>query len=325
MSHLALAGSRGKKGRRGGELPGEQRSRGQEGGPVPGQAASFDQRDPLAGEHLRSVRRAERVRLVGQDDDVRPAGGHIVQGDVRVPVGMVRVDVPSPSRAATSPANVSDPTTIQGSRQTGMAARSRGPPRAAAMPGPPRPARPAPASRAPRGTSCAVRPRPRPGSGSRSSRPAPPARGGVPRRAACFLPGWSARCPAAARRWPPGRGSWCRAPVSRPAPRGWVHQVVAPTSAAGRVTAIDSVSDGTSDTTRRAGLVTSTGWPRSSRGHELLTPGTRRMRASPWPPPPHSAAAPTSRRPCGAAPGRGSGPAGRRSCRPGGRERWRRR
>jgi hypothetical protein len=39
--------------------------------------------------------------------------------------------------------------------------------------------------------------------------------------------------------------------TSRPA--GCVHQVVAPASASGRVTATDSVSEGTSETTRRAG------------------------------------------------------------------------
>src|SRR6202050_1779611 len=50
--------------------------------------------------------------------------------------------------------------------------------------------------------------------------------------------------------------------TSRPA--GRVHHAVAPTSASGRVTATDSVSDGTSDTTRRAGCSTGTGYPRSS-------------------------------------------------------------
>src|SRR5580693_5284612 len=63
--------------------------------------------------------------------------------------------------------------------------------------------------------------------------------------------------------------------TSRPA--GWVHQSVAPASAAGRVTATDSVSDGTSDTTRRAGCGTETGCLRSSRGHAadpvICTPG----------------------------------------------------
>ena len=55
-------------------------------------------------------------------------------------------------------------------------------------------------------------------------------------------------------------------------PSGWVHQIVAPTSASGRVTATDSVSDGTSDTTRRAGRAAGTGWPRSSRGGMLPSP-----------------------------------------------------
>ena len=48
-------------------------------------------------------------------------------------------------------------------------------------------------------------------------------------------------------------------------PAGRVHQSVAPISRPGAETATASVSEGTSDTTRRAGPVSSTGWPRSSR------------------------------------------------------------
>ena len=48
-------------------------------------------------------------------------------------------------------------------------------------------------------------------------------------------------------------------------PSGWVHQSVAPTSNSGRVAAIASVSDGTSDTTRRTCAGRSTGSSRSSR------------------------------------------------------------
>jgi hypothetical protein len=48
-------------------------------------------------------------------------------------------------------------------------------------------------------------------------------------------------------------------------PAGWVHQSVAPTSAPGRVSATDSVNEGTSDTTRRAGPPTGTPVARSSR------------------------------------------------------------
>jgi hypothetical protein len=50
---------------------------------------------------------------------------------------------------------------------------------------------------------------------------------------------------------------------------GWVHQSVTPTSRPGAETATASVSDGTSDTTRRAGRDSSTGCPRSSR-HEVM-------------------------------------------------------
>lgn len=50
--------------------------------------------------------------------------------------------------------------------------------------------------------------------------------------------------------------------TSRPA--GWVHQSVAPTSRSGTVTASASVSDGTSETTRRGGRGNSIGVPRSS-------------------------------------------------------------
>ena len=39
---------------------------------------------------------------------------------------------------------------------------------------------------------------------------------------------------------------------------GWVHQSVAPASASRRVAATDSVSDGTSDTTRRTGRASGT-------------------------------------------------------------------
>jgi hypothetical protein len=52
-------------------------------------------------------------------------------------------------------------------------------------------------------------------------------------------------------------------------PAGWVHQSVAPTSRPGAETATASVSDGTSETTRRAGPDSSTGCPRSSR-HRVI-------------------------------------------------------
>ena len=54
------------------ELGGEPGAGGEQGGPVPGQAAALDERDMLAGEHLRAVPGAEGVWLVGQDDEVSP-------------------------------------------------------------------------------------------------------------------------------------------------------------------------------------------------------------------------------------------------------------
>ena len=47
----------------------------------------------MAGEHLRAVLGAERVRLVGQDDQRRPARLQVGQVDVRVAAGVVGVDV----------------------------------------------------------------------------------------------------------------------------------------------------------------------------------------------------------------------------------------
>lgn len=48
---------------------------------------------------------------------------------------------------------------------------------------------------------------------------------------------------------------------------GCVHHCVAATRTSGQVSATASVSDGTSDTTRRGGVRTSTEVPRSSRGN----------------------------------------------------------
>jgi hypothetical protein len=56
--------------------------------------------------------------------------------------------------------------------------------------------------------------------------------------------------------------------TSRPA--GWVHHWVAPTSDSGRVTATDSVSEGTRETTRATGRRTGTGKRRSSRGNSSV-------------------------------------------------------
>ena len=106
------------------QLGGQPGPGGDEGWPVPGQAASFDQRDPPAREHLRSVAGAERIGLVGQDDEVGPVRREVVEADVRVPVGVIAVDVAEaePGGDVTGEGGRS-----QGSRQIGMAARMRGP------------------------------------------------------------------------------------------------------------------------------------------------------------------------------------------------------
>ena len=58
---------------------------------------------------------------------------------------------------------------------------------------------------------------------------------------------------------------------------GWVHQSVAPTSRPGADTATASVSEGTRETTRRAGPVSSTGCPRSSR-HTVTSRSSYKVR-----------------------------------------------
>ncbi len=87
MFSLSLEGPLAAPLQAGGELLDEPGPCGEEGRAVPGEAAPLDERDPVPGECLGSVGRAERVGLVGQDDDVWLPCGQVLRGDVRVPLG----------------------------------------------------------------------------------------------------------------------------------------------------------------------------------------------------------------------------------------------
>ncbi len=167
---------------------------------------------------------------------------------------------------------VADPTTIQGSRQTGMTARSR-----VAGAGS-RQTRSAAASQSGTGQpSAATNIRRSDASAwstvwitvTQTGTPAARSRSTSSRRFSSWLArtrsGRRARIAARSGFFVPRtRGT------SRPA--GCVHQSVAPARASGRVTATDSVSDGTSETTRRAGPPGRTGCPRSSRASSTGSP-----------------------------------------------------
>jgi len=79
-----------------GQLRGQPGPRRDEGRAVPGQAAALDQGHPVAGEHLRAVVRAERVRLVRQHDQAGPARDQVIEADLRVSSGVGAVDVVQP-------------------------------------------------------------------------------------------------------------------------------------------------------------------------------------------------------------------------------------
>src|SRR3954447_26443423 len=169
-----------------------------------------------------------------------------------------------PSLDRTSPANVSRPSAIHGRRQIGTSARRRGP-----SYGDRHTARASPSQLGARRRQANVSIRSNDSSASGSvvgavTQTATP-RSRSPSRSswrfsssfATTTSGLSSMT-SATRGFlvPPTRGT------SRSA--GWVHQSVAPTSRPGAVTAIDSVSDGTSDTTRVTVAGTGTANPRSS-------------------------------------------------------------
>jgi hypothetical protein len=151
-------------------------------------------RDPLPG-RLLQLPFAERHYVAWDLSHPQGPAQRRVQQGVRWLDAMLS----RPSRAAMSPVNVSDPTTIHGSRQIGMAARTRGPPTGS------RHTCPARASHDGSGQPSAIsnilrsEAGPPPESGSRSPTRAPRPCGGAPRRCAGFLPGERARCPVQGR------------------------------------------------------------------------------------------------------------------------------
>ena len=202
--------------------------------PVPGEVPPAHEHRPALRPRLRAVVRGEGVGLVGEDHQVGVDAGRVVLWPAsgtgrRESANTLR----TPSRARTSPANVSRPSTIHGRRQIGTTAVTGG--------------------------SAAGRPRPR--AAARSHAGAGPAehRAQPVERVERLLDGGAARSPtpgcrprAAPRRPRPGsprrwrsRGRARRArtrvqsghlvpptrATSRPA--GCVHQSVAPTSSAG--------------------------------------------------------------------------------------------
>ena len=78
-----------------------------------------------AGERLGAVVRAERVGLVGQQDQVRAEVHERPRLDLRIALRTVGEELISPSRRTRSPPNVGTPTTIHGSRQMGTTTPGR--------------------------------------------------------------------------------------------------------------------------------------------------------------------------------------------------------
>src|SRR6202044_1769102 len=178
-----------------------------------------------------------------------------------------------PRRAARSPVKVAEPTAIHGSRQIGIAARIRGAGAGS------RQADWASASQAGSGQPSATVNIRRSDAIASSSVlitvtqtviPAARSRSTSTRR----FSSWLARTMSGSRAAIAARSGFL-VPRTRGTSRsaGWVHQIVAPASASGRVAATDSVSEGTREITRRAGRASSTGYPRSSRGSMWSLPG----------------------------------------------------
>src|ERR1700733_7445149 len=163
-----------------------------------------------------------------------------------------------------SPVKVPDPTTIHGSRQTGIAARTWRPgggsahtrSAAASQPGSGQPRASLNILRSDASSSSSVLI-----TVTQTGIPAARRRSTSTRRFSSLL---ASTMPGDSRAMAARSGFFVPRTRGPSSSAGWVHQSVAPASASGRVTATDSVSDGTSDTTRPAGRSEETGWPRSS-------------------------------------------------------------